>query len=100
MVWWIFRKFCFYIVRLEKSTNLYRFTGIKGGVSPKHDAITISAIYNLGSGRVARTIFENMKAMKALFDRNSDAYQKAVHEEYRKKDRNERIENELNFFNQ
>lgn len=77
-----------------------RATGIKGGVSPKHDAITISAIYNLGSGRVARTIFENMTAMKALFDRNSDAYQKAVHEEYRKKDRNERIENELEFFNQ
>ena len=37
--------------------------------------------------------------MRALFDRNSNAYQKAVHAEYQKKDRNERIKNELEFFN-
>jgi hypothetical protein len=49
-------------------------TGIKGSVSPKHDAITISAIYNLGQGFVANKLFENLPAMKALFDRNSNKY--------------------------
>lgn len=68
-------------------------------ISPKHDAITISAIYNLGPGRVARTIFENPKAMKAIFNRNSPQYQKFVHQQYKLKGRNKRIENELNFFN-
>lgn len=88
----------------ESANARYKYaqqvTGIKGGVSRKHDAITVSAIYNLGSGKVARTIFENLKAMKALFDRNSNAYQEAVHNEYRKKGRNKRIENEKEFFNQ
>lgn len=73
---------------------------IKGAVSPKHDAITVSAIYNLGPGHVARTIFENPKAMKAIFNRNSSEYQKHIHNQYKAKGRNERIKNELNFFKQ
>lgn len=88
----------------DSANSRYKYaqkvTGIKKGVSPKHDAITVSAIYNLGSGRVARTLFENMETMRALFDRNSNKYQNAVHAEYRKKGRNERINNEKEFFNQ
>ncbi len=75
-------------------------TGIEGSVSPKHDAITVSAIYNLGPGYVANTLFENLEAMRALFDRNSPLYQKLVQAEYKKKNRNERIDNENKFFNQ
>lgn len=63
----------------ERYAHAQKATGIKGSVSPKHDAITVSAIYNLGSGHVARTLFENMNTMKALFNRNSDEYQKSVH---------------------
>lgn len=91
------------IDRANKSANeryayAQKATGTKGSVSPKHDAITVSAIYNLGSGRVARTLFEDMGIMKALFDRNSNTYQKAVHKQYKAKDRNERIDRELQFF--
>ena len=77
-----------------------RATKTKGAVSPKHDAITVSAIYNLGPGHMARTIFENAKAMKALFNRNSPEYQKAVQQQYRNKNRNQRIVNENKFFKQ
>lgn len=77
-----------------------RTTKTKGAVSPKHDAITVSAIYNLGPGHIARTIFENAKAMKALFNRNSPEYQKAVQQQYRNKNRNQRIVNENKFFKQ
>jgi hypothetical protein len=73
--------------------------GIKGSVSPKHDAITISAIYNLGPNYVANTLFENTDAMKSLFNRNSPSYQQYIHNEYKKKGRNERIKRELEFFN-
>ena len=91
------------IDRANKSANeryayAQKATGTKGSVSPKHDAITVSAIYNLGSGRVARTLFEDMDIMKALFDRKSNTYQKAVHRQYKAKDRNERIDRELRFF--
>ena len=91
------------IDRANKSANdryayAQKATGTKGSVSPKHDAITVSAIYNLGPGHVARTLFENMNTMKALFNRNSDDYQKSVHKQYKKKDRNERIDRELQFF--
>lgn len=86
----------------ESANKRYEYaqktTGIEGSVSPKNDAITVSAIYNLGSGRVARTIFENLKAMKALFDRNSNVYQQEVHKQYKEKKRNERINRELQFF--
>lgn len=91
------------IDRANKSANdryayAKKATGNKEYVSPKHDAITVSAIYNLGPGHVARTLFENTDVMKALFNRNSEAYQKAVHKKYKEKDRNERIERELRFF--
>lgn len=87
----------------ESANTRYKYaqkaTGIKGSVSPKHDSITVSAIYNLGPGYVARTIFENLEAMKALFNRNSPLYQQLVQAQYRKKGRNERIDNENKFFN-
>ena len=91
------------IDRANKSANdryayAQKATGTKGSVSPKQDAITVSAIYNLGSGRVARTLFENMDVMNSLFDRNSDEYQKAVHKQYKNKNRNERVDRELEFF--
>ena len=91
------------IDRANKSANdryayAQKATETKGSVSPKHDAITVSAIYNLGPGHVARTLFENTNVMKSLFDRNSDEYQQAVHQQYKKKDRNERIEREQQFF--
>ena len=73
-------------------------TGIKGSVSPKHDAITISAIYNLGQGFVANKLFENLPAMKALFDRDSNKYQQYVQQYYKDKGRYERIKNENEFF--
>ena len=82
----------------ERYEYAQRATGINGSVSPKNDAITVSAIYNLGPGRVARTIFEDKNAMQALFNRNSPVYQQAVHEQYREKNRNERINRELQFF--
>lgn len=91
------------IDRANKSANdryayAQKATGTKGSVSPKQDAITVSAIYNLGPGRVARTLFEDMNVMKSLFDRNSDDYQKAVHKQYKNKNRNERVDRELEFF--
>lgn len=72
------------IDRANKSANdryayAQKATGTKGSVSPKHDAITVSAIYNLGPGYVARTIYENSNAMKALFNRDSSTYQQEVH---------------------
>lgn len=73
-------------------------TGTKGAVSPKHDAITISAIYNLGQGFVANKLFENLPAMKALFDRTSNKYQQYVQQYYKDKGRHERIKNENEFF--
>lgn len=82
----------------ERYAYAQKATGTKGSVSPKHDAITVSAIYNLGSGRVARTVFEDINAMRALFDRNSPKYQQAVHTQYKAKKRNERINRELQFF--
>ena len=88
----------------ESANTRYRHaqkaSKIKGAVSPKHDAITVSAIYNLGPGHMARTIFENPKAMKAIFNRNSSEYQKYIHNQYKLKGRNERIQNELKFFKQ
>ena len=82
----------------ERYKYAQKATNIKGAVSPKHDAITVSAIYNLGSGHVARTLFENVNIMKNLFNRNSSKYQQNVHNEYKKKNRNERINHELEFF--
>lgn len=49
---------------------------------------------------MARTVFENPKAMKAIFNRNSSEYQKYIHNQYKLKGRNERIQNELKFFKQ
>lgn len=86
----------------ESANTRYRFaqkaSKIKGAVSPKHDAITVSAIYNLGPGHMARTVFENSKAMKSIFNRNSPEYQNHIHKQYKLKGRNERIQNELKFF--
>lgn len=88
----------------ESANTRYRFaqkaSKIKGAISPKHDAITVSAIYNLGPGYMARTIFENSKAMKSIFNRNSPEYQNYIHEQYKLKGRNKRIQNELKFFKQ
>lgn len=88
----------------ESANTRYKFaqkaSKIKGAVSPKHDAITVSAIYNLGPGHMARTVFENSKAMKSIFNRNSPEYQNYIHKQYKLKGRNERIQNELKFFKQ
>lgn len=88
----------------ESANTRYKFaqkaSKIKGAVSPKHDAITVSAIYNLGPGHMARTVFENSKAMKSIFNRNSPEYQNHIHKQYKLKGRNERIQNELKFFKQ
>ena len=84
----------------ERYKHAQTTTGIKGSVSPKHDAITVSAIYNLGPGFVANNLFENFPAMKALFDRNSPKYQQFVQKYYKDKSRYERINNENEFFKQ
>ena len=68
----------------------------KGHISPINDALTVSAIYNLGQGHVANTLFENKKAMNALFKRDF-SYMPFVHREYKKKNRNERIRLEEQF---
>lgn len=70
----------------------------KGAISPINDALTVSAIYNLGRGYVARNLFENRKAMKALFQRNN-SYMPYVHRYYKDKGRNERIKLEKEFIN-
>lgn len=70
-----------------------------GNVSKEKDAATISAIYNLGATHVANTIFENPKAMKALFNGTNEDYINYIHDEYRKKNRIDRINKERKYFN-
>lgn len=75
----------------QKATN-----NPNGSISPINDALTISAIYNLGQGHVANTLFEDKNAMRALFKRDL-SYMPFVHGEYKKKNRNERIKLEKKF---
>lgn len=73
-------------------------TKSKKPISPKHNAITISAIYNLGSSHVANTIFKNREDLENLFNSNSNAYQDRIHQEYKKRRLFERTKNENKFF--
>lgn len=63
----------------------------KYNVSKNKDAATVSAIYNLGPTHIANTIFENKKAMEALFDGTDEDYYKFISDEYEKKGRKDRI---------
>lgn len=67
-----------------------------GTVSPVNDASTVSAIYNLGSGYVARNLFENRKAMENLFKKDN-SYLPFIYQYYKKKNRNDRIAKETEF---
>lgn len=67
-------------------------------ISPKKDAAVVSAIYNLGSGYIAKTLFEDEDFMRSLFDGTDEEVINRIHEEYKKKNRNERIANEKQFF--
>lgn len=66
--------------------------------SIKKKAATMSAIYNLGSAKVANTIFENKDAMNALLNGTDDEYINYINNEYKKRGRNERVklQNEFN----
>lgn len=66
--------------------------------SIKKKAATMSAIYNLGSSYVAKTLFENKNAMNALLNGTDEEYINYINNEYTKKERNERVklQNEFN----
>lgn len=51
----------------------------------------MSAIYNLGSSYVAKTLFENKNAMNALLNGTDEEYINYINNEYKKKERNERV---------
>lgn len=65
-----------------------------GKVSKKKDAATVSAIYNLGPGFVANTIFEDKNVMNLLFNGTDEEYINEIHKYYKQKGRNERIKRE------
>ena len=65
--------------------------------SEKKKAITMSAIYNLGSSYVAKNLFENKSLMKSLLDGTDEEYANKVHEYYKKKGRASRINVENTF---
>ena len=68
-------------------------------------AVTMSAIYNLGSGNVANKLFEDKELMNALFNGTDEEYMNIVHQYYDVnspkviKPRAERIKQEQEFFN-
>ena len=53
-----------------------------GKVSKKKDAATVSAIYNLGPGFVANTIFEDKNVMNLLFNGTDEEYINEIHKYY------------------
>lgn len=63
----------------------------KGTVSPIKDAAVVSAIYNLGAGYVANGLFEDKDFMLKLFDGTDKEVVDRINQEYKKKNRNERI---------
>lgn len=54
-----------------------------GKVSKKKDAATVSAIYNLGPGFVANTIFEDKNVMNLLFNGTDEEYINEIHKYYK-----------------
>lgn len=69
----------------------------KGTISPINDALTVSAIYNLGRGRVANGLFENNNAMKELFKRANSKWVDFINSEYAKDGKSERIKLQTKF---
>lgn len=63
----------------------------KNNISAVKDAAVISAIYNLGSGYVARGLFEDKDFMVNLFDGTDAQVIDRINEEYKKKGRYSRI---------
>lgn len=62
-------------------------------------AITESAIYNLGSGYVAKNLFNDKKLMNALMNGTDEEYNDQVNKYYKKKERNDRINKTNEFLN-
>lgn len=80
----------------EKSAEeRYKYARSKIGsrkpISENKQAITNSAIYNLGQGFVARNLFENTKLMNSLFHGSDEEYNNMVNYYYKQKGRNERV---------
>lgn len=67
-------------------------------ISRAKDAAVVSAIYNLGAGYVANTLFEDSTFMKNLFDGTDKEVIERINKEYKKKGRYERIANQNAFF--
>ena len=63
----------------------------KGTVSSIKDAAVVRAIYNLGAGYVANGLFEDKDFMLKLFDGTDKEVVDRINQEYKKKNRNERI---------
>lgn len=62
-------------------------------------AITESAIYNLGSGYVAKNLFNDKKLMNVLINGTDEEYNDQVNKYYKKKERNDRINKTNEFLN-
>lgn len=62
-------------------------------------AITESAIYNLGSGYVAKKLFNDKKLMNTLMNGTDEEYNDQVNKYYKKKERNDRINKTNEFLN-
>lgn len=74
-----------------------KVTGITDSPSERKKALTVSAIYNLGSGFVANNLFEDKELMRALMSGTDEEYANQVHKYYKQKGRNERITLENEF---
>lgn len=74
-----------------------KVTGITDSPSERKKALTVSAIYNLGSGFVANNLFEDEELMRALMSGTDEEYANQVHKYYKQKGRNERIALENEF---
>lgn len=70
-----------------------------GNISKVKDAAVVNAIYNLGQGHVANTLFEDLDFMNLLFDGTDQQVVERINQEYKKKKRNERISNIMNYLN-
>lgn len=62
-------------------------------------AITESSIYNLGSGYVAKNLFNDKTLMDALMNGTDEEYNDQVNKYYKKKERNDRINKTNEFLN-
>lgn len=67
--------------------------------SEKKKAITMSAIYNLGEGFVARKMFEDKNLMNLLLNGTDEEYKAAVDKYYRIRRKGQRAQREQEFFN-